>query len=104
AAAIAVGETLAGRPLGAEDVNAAIRRVGVGEEGRLAPIELADGTVVIDDTYNANPGSVLASAAAAAEIASVRGARLVLVLGEMRELGPDSETYHRDVADRVLAH
>ena len=65
-----------------------------GEPGRLKPHELRDGTVVLDDTYNANPASVLASVRAAREIAVARDARLVLVVGEMRELGAVSEAEH----------
>lgn len=73
-----------------------------GEPGRLRPIELADGTIVLDDTYNANPASVLASIAAAAELAQVRVARLLLVLGEMRELGAAARDEHERVG-RTLA-
>jgi UDP-N-acetylmuramoyl-tripeptide--D-alanyl-D-alanine ligase len=67
---------------------------GAGEPGRLMPIELPDGTVVLDDTYNANPASMTSSLAAARELADARGAELVLVLGEMRELGADSSDEH----------
>jgi UDP-N-acetylmuramoyl-tripeptide--D-alanyl-D-alanine ligase len=73
-----------------------------GEPGRLRPLELADGTVVLDDTYNANPPSVLSSIAAARDLATARNARLVLVLGEMRELGSASKGEHERVG-RSLA-
>ena len=53
----------------------------------MTPVELADGTVVLDDSYNSNPASVESSLATAREIARARAARLVLVIGEMRELG-----------------
>jgi UDP-N-acetylmuramoyl-tripeptide--D-alanyl-D-alanine ligase len=68
-----------------------------GEPGRLRPVELPDGTVVLDDTYNANPASVLASLAAARELTRSRGARLFLVLGEMRELGRASREEHQRI-------
>ena len=69
----------------------------VGERGRLTPVALANGTLVLDDSYNANPPSVLSAASVAQEIAERRGARLVLVVGEMRELGAMSEREHRAV-------
>jgi UDP-N-acetylmuramoyl-tripeptide--D-alanyl-D-alanine ligase len=75
---------------------------GAGEPGRLRPLELEDGTVVLDDTYNANPASVLSSIAAARELARSRSTRLILVLGEMRELGRASRDEHERVG-RALA-
>lgn len=64
------------------------------EEGRLAPRELPSGLVVIDDAYNANPASMTASIGAAAELAHKLRRPLVLVLGEMRELGMRSVAEH----------
>jgi UDP-N-acetylmuramoyl-tripeptide--D-alanyl-D-alanine ligase len=63
----------------------------------LTPVELADGTVVLDDTYNSNPASVKSSLATAREIARARSARLVLVIGEMRELGALAAEQHAEV-------
>ncbi len=94
-AAIAVVELMTGRSLGAAEVEAAFDAADVAEAGRLAPIELGDGTVVIDDTYNSNPASARSSIRTARELAAARGGRLVLVLGEMRELGRFSEREHR---------
>ena len=68
-----------------------------GEPGRLTPIELGDGTVILDDSYNSNPASVKSSLATAREIARARGARLVLVIGEMRELGALAAEQHAEV-------
>jgi UDP-N-acetylmuramyl pentapeptide synthase len=58
------------------------------------PVPLADGTLIIDDSYNANPASMRSSIATAAELAAGQRRRLVLVLGEMRELGPRSAREH----------
>jgi UDP-N-acetylmuramoyl-tripeptide--D-alanyl-D-alanine ligase len=64
-----------------------------GVPGRQQRQRLADGALLIDDSYNANPASVVA---AIATLATLSGER-ILVLGEMRELGPDSEVLHADV-------
>jgi UDP-N-acetylmuramoyl-tripeptide--D-alanyl-D-alanine ligase len=75
----------------------ALSRPELVEPGRLVPVELADGTVVLDDTYNSNPASVRSSVRAARELAGQRQSRLLLVLGEMRELGADSEREHQSL-------
>ncbi len=98
AAAIAAIEAACGVELEGEWLTAAFREVDVGEGAqRLVPHELASGLALIDDTYNANPASMAASIRAAAEMAEVMGRRLVLVLGEMRELGGEAAAGH----DRV---
>lgn len=61
--------------------------------GRHSPHRLAGGGVLIDDSYNANPGSF---AAAIATLAAASGRR-VLVMGEMRELGADAAILHAEV-------
>lgn len=61
--------------------------------GRLNIGRLDNGSTVIDDTYNANPGSVKAAVDA---LVNIRG-RHVLVLGDMGELGDDEATMHGDV-------
>jgi UDP-N-acetylmuramoyl-tripeptide--D-alanyl-D-alanine ligase len=95
-AALAVLELLA--PEALANPSALGQALGrAGEPGRLRPVELEDGTVVLDDTYNANPASVLSSIAAARDLAGSRGARLILVLGEMRELGRASRDEHERV-------
>lgn len=74
---------------------------GAGEPGRLEAHELADGTVVLDDAYNANPASALASLRTAGEVAHDRRARLVLVFGEMRELGALSAQEHARLGEAI---
>ena len=54
---------------------------------------------VLDDTYNANPASV---AAALATLGPAPGARRVVVLGDMLELGDIAEAAHRE-AGRAVA-
>lgn len=65
--------------------------------GRLVPLEGPHGSIVIDDTYNANPASMAASIAAARELAAARGGRALLVLGDMRELGALADEEHEKV-------
>jgi UDP-N-acetylmuramoyl-tripeptide--D-alanyl-D-alanine ligase len=53
----------------------------------------------IDDTYNANPVSMLRSIREAARLSA--GGPLVLVLGEMLELGEDSARAHRELGEVI---
>ncbi len=85
AAALAVGAGLAEISAGLASVTPAA--------GRLQSTTTACGAVVIDDSYNANPGSVKA---AIDVLASAAGHR-ILVLGAMGELGADSEALHASV-------
>jgi UDP-N-acetylmuramoyl-tripeptide--D-alanyl-D-alanine ligase len=64
-----------------------------GVAGRLARRTHASGAAVVDDSYNANPGSF---AAAIAILAEEQGER-VLVMGDMGELGPEAERLHAEV-------
>jgi len=100
-AAIAVAERLVPGALDARLLSAAFSRAG--EPGRLEAHELADGTLVLDDAYNANPASARASLRTAREIALERKARLVLVLGEMRELGALSSREHAGLGEAIGA-
>ncbi len=59
--------------------------------------ERADGLVVINDAYNANPDSMRAALDTLAGIGRRTGRRTVAVLGEMRELGESSAEEHRAV-------
>jgi len=64
-------------------------------KGRLQRFEGLHGSVLIDDTYNANPDSALA---AIAVLAALPGKR-VLVLGDMGELGDEGAEQHRRVGE-----
>jgi UDP-N-acetylmuramoyl-tripeptide--D-alanyl-D-alanine ligase len=57
---------------------------------------------VIDDTYNANPRSVRAALDAAHESAQAPGARLVVALGDMLELGAFAPAMHAEVVADVM--
>lgn len=109
AAAIAVGVPV-------EVVVGALNALEHRSPWRMELHERADGAVVINDAYNANPDSMRAALASLAEIGAARrrahpGARVVAILGDMLELGDDAAALHRQVgvraaesgADEVLA-
>lgn len=103
AAAVAVARAVV--PLAtSEELARAVALVPPNEAGRLSASELDRGIVLVDDAYNANPASMIAGIEAAAEIARARSARLVLVLGEMRELGERGDALHRMVGRAAAAH
>ncbi len=60
-------------------------------KGRLQPIEGLHGSVLLNDTYNANPTSLNAALAVLATYQSQRW----LVLGDMKELGNRSVDFHQ---------
>ena len=69
---------------------------------RMEVHERADGLVVINDAYNANPASMAAALDTLAQIASRRG-RAIAVLGEMLELGEDTRSGHLEVGRHAAA-
>jgi len=99
-AAVALGDQLS-QLFGSGRVEATLDIEARGEFGRLQVRERDDGTVIIDDSYNANPASMQSSIGFAQQLAAARHARLLLFLGEMRELGPMSVQAHESMAERL---
>lgn len=64
-----------------------------GEAGRMQRKPGLGGARVIDDTYNANPGSVKA----AVDYLSACGGKRILVLGDLGELGEIAAQVHHDL-------
>ena len=87
AASLAAGASLADIQRGLEKLR--------GISGRLEVKRGLNGARVLDDTYNANPGSL---AAGLEVLREARGER-VLVLGDMGELGESSLDIHRRVGE-----
>jgi UDP-N-acetylmuramoyl-tripeptide--D-alanyl-D-alanine ligase len=102
--ALAAAETLLGRELSGDLLSAAFASSLASEAGRLCPVELTGGILLLDDTYNANPESVESSLKTARALATQRGVPLVLVLGEMRELGELSRRLHQKVGEAAASH
>jgi UDP-N-acetylmuramoyl-tripeptide--D-alanyl-D-alanine ligase len=104
--------------LGAQSVHAALAAAAVAaEEGltlsdtaealqRLSPalrllvVDGINGARIIDDSYNASPESVLAALNLLRELP---GRRKIAVLGDMLELGSETEHAHRRVGNRAAA-
>ena len=70
-------------------------------KGRGARFSAA-GIDVIDESYNANPGSMAAALTLLRQAPATPSARRIAVLGDMLELGPQSAALHRALA-RELA-
>jgi UDP-N-acetylmuramoyl-tripeptide--D-alanyl-D-alanine ligase len=62
---------------------------------RFERVQLANGTRVVDDSYNANPGSV--EVAFRTVGSAKRAGRFIAALGDMLELGQASSQLHHDV-------
>ena len=61
--------------------------------GRGRRAELANGAVLVDDTYNASPRALKAMVR---ELSAEPARRRILIVGDMRELGPEAERMHRE--------
>lgn len=85
ACAIAVGAPLSAIKQGLETV--------IPVKRRLNEYQSYNGAQVIDDSYNANPLSFKA----AIETLAGRQGEKVVVLGDMKELGPQANAYHREL-------
>ncbi len=72
-----------------------------GVPGRQQALALSNGAVLLDDSYNANPGSVATAVATLLAQAARRGVPAWLVLGDMRELGPGAAVLHAEVGQRA---
>ena len=94
-AAAAVGLALG---LELDDVAAALSAAEPASRWRMEIAERSDGLLVVNDAYNANPDSMAAALRSLAGMRRLRG-RLVAVLGDMLELGPQAEQEHIRVGE-----
>ncbi|UVK76804.1 MAG: D-alanyl-D-alanine-adding enzyme [Sodalis sp. Fle] len=65
--------------------------------GRLFPITLGGSQLLLDDSYNANVGSMTVASQVLAEMPGYR----VMVVGDMVELGDEEVEYHRHVGEVI---
>jgi UDP-N-acetylmuramoyl-tripeptide--D-alanyl-D-alanine ligase len=79
-----------------ETIVAGLEQVS-GVAGRLRRLVAVGGWTVIDDSYNANPGSM----AAAIDTLLLAGGERWLVLGDMAELGADARALHAGIGERA---
>jgi UDP-N-acetylmuramoyl-tripeptide--D-alanyl-D-alanine ligase len=72
-----------------------------GVPGRLAISRAANGARIIDDSYNANPRSLDAAIQVLVEQRANNGVDSWLVLGDMAELGAETESLHQQAGQRA---
>lgn len=65
--------------------------------GRMNILTLKNGIRIVDDTYNANPGSMKAAIESFSRLK--KGARGICVVGDMLELGKESVPLHRQIGE-----
>ncbi|MDX6604377.1 MAG: UDP-N-acetylmuramoyl-tripeptide--D-alanyl-D-alanine ligase [Solirubrobacterales bacterium] len=95
----ALAAIAAGVALGAAPAAMADRAASIGfSRFRGERLELGDGIVLVNDSYNANPVSMRA---ALDHLATLSAPRTIAVLGEMGELGDGSAGYHREVGEHA---
>jgi UDP-N-acetylmuramoyl-tripeptide--D-alanyl-D-alanine ligase len=92
-AAAAIASTLGEAP---DDIASALESVSP-VTGRLQTVEGQRGATLFDDSYNANPVSVVA---AGEYLASLPGENWV-VFGDMKELGKDERQLHREIGQAL---
>ena len=89
------------RELGVALVDVAAGIAQMPQPPMRSSVEPLGAALLINDAYNANPGSARAALALLAAVGANR--QRVVVLGTMRELGATSEQMHREVARAALA-
>lgn len=96
AAAVAAG-LAAGVPLDAAATALATASLS---KWRLEVHDLASGATLLNDSFNANPDS---TRAALDTLAAIKAERRIALLGEMLELGEESEAEHRAIGEYAAA-
>ncbi len=101
-----VGNAMAALAVAAEygvDMEAAARKLGQfgGYKGRQQIHEF-QGMTIIDDSYNASPVSMKAGLEVLSSMKP--GARKIAVLADMKELGPDTVEFHREIGRYIAEH
>ena len=78
------------------------------EKHRLNIVKGKNGSIIIDDAYNASPSSVKAALNILNKLScqpgSLAGGKKIVVLGDMRELGKVSTESHKDIGQYAKEH
>ena len=69
---------------------------------RFEQVQLMNGVRLVNDCYNANPQSMLEALRTVGS--AKRAGRFVAVLGDMLELGEQTQSLHRELGERVADH
>jgi len=80
--------------IAAHDIKAGLESFST-TAGRMEVLQTPGGIHIIDDTYNANPSSMLAAITTLNTVSA--GQRSILVSGDMLELGEHSRALHRQM-------
>ncbi len=80
------------QPISETDINRAVAQIHL-PSGRLERWTGEQGTSFLHDAYNANPSSMTE----ALKLMSLYDVKKCLILGDMRELGPESPNLHRNL-------
>jgi len=71
-------------------------------KGRMNLIKGIKNTMIVDDTYNASPQSMIAALDCVSELKTKAGGRKIAILGDMLELGNLSESGHEEVGRALV--
>lgn len=103
----ALGVAVVLRAAGVEVETALPALSGVGPpvgRGTREAIPIGDGSLLlIDESYNANPASMVAALRAMSSLPRLRHPRRIAVLGDMLELGNEAVRLHAELAEVVLS-
>ena len=78
--------------------------IGLKGRGRRHTVEVAGGAfIVIDESYNASPVSMNAAFKVLGGLEPEGGGRRIAILGDMLELGPESEGQHAALVETLIA-
>lgn len=70
-------------------------------EHRMRPIKLANGALILDDSYNSNPTAAKTALETLKEVSGKK--KMIVVMGDMLELGKDEKERHKELGRQILA-